>query len=581
MSSENVDVVVIGSGLGGLSAAAYAAAAGKRVMLLERYSTLGGSSHVYRRFGKYEFDCGVHYIGDCGPEGNVPTLLRSLGLEGRVEFEPLDADGFDRIIAPDFELKVPVGWEAYEASLHAAFPKEAKAIRRYVRLMRLAAASQDRVWSPASASGQRKAVTGAGRAAPWMMAPLATMMVACGLSPRAVLVLSVECGAQATTSMTLPVAAGALYLQNFVQNAAYYPRGGGQMFSAAFADVIRAHGGAIRTNAEVRRIVIEGGTAVGVELVDGEIIRSGSVISDADVLRTYDELVGAEHLPRRTRLNMKRMVMSRPLINGFFGVEIDIQSTPNANYFAIPTWDDAKSFPATISMVHDLSSRSQRGRDGLEWAEQFSARQPMFVQCSTRRDPNNLRSAPAGHAAIEVQTIVPSSPALWGYEGQDPRTGEYRNGAQYRAIKEIVTEGMLDRLDQVYPGASANVKLTELGTPATQTRFTATSAGAAFGLDTRSSQFGIMRPGPRTPIKGLFLAGTSTPWGSGTEGSMISGVFAASEMTGRDLATAVFKNREVLVDPSILPARGADFDPLSTTRRLGGKPSPVFDETEA
>jgi all-trans-retinol 13,14-reductase len=111
------DSIVIGSGLGGSSAAAHLAAVGQRVLLLERYSVLGGSSHVFRRQGKWEFDCGVHYIGDCGPDGQVPTLMRGLGLDDRISWLPLDADGFDTVRGPDLEFRA---WPADFDALRSA-----------------------------------------------------------------------------------------------------------------------------------------------------------------------------------------------------------------------------------------------------------------------------------------------------------------------------------------------------------------------------------------------------------------------------------------------------------------------------
>lgn len=102
------DAVVIGSGIGGLTAAAYLAAAGKRTLVLEAADRLGGCTHVFRR-KQFEFEVGVHYLGDCGPSGVIPTILRGVGLEDRIDFLPMDSEGFDTIVAPGVSVQVPKG----------------------------------------------------------------------------------------------------------------------------------------------------------------------------------------------------------------------------------------------------------------------------------------------------------------------------------------------------------------------------------------------------------------------------------------------------------------------------------------
>ncbi|WP_146099130.1 hypothetical protein [Nocardia nova] len=97
-------------------------------------------------------------------------------------------------------------------------------------------------------------------------------------------------------------------------------------------------------------------------------------------------------------------------------------------------------------------------------------------------------SAPQGHATIEVQTITPSNPRLWGFEGCDVAAGEYRTGKRYNEIKKIIVDGMLKRMEQAYPGSSSHVRVAELASPATQTRFVGNSSGAPFGLSLRLDQ---------------------------------------------------------------------------------------------
>lgn len=571
MSSRTFDAVVIGSGLGGMSAGAYLAAAGKRVAILERHSVIGGSSLVFRRRGQWEFDAGVHYIGDCAPGGQIPTLLRGLGLDKHIEFLPLDREGFDTITGPDLQLRVPFGWDAYLDNLLAAFPGEEKALRRYVSVMRaIGAALDDRGRGIATPGQFGSALRKSGISAPWMMAPLASLLAACGLRPPTILALSVQCGVVASTPMSATVGTMAGFLQNYVAKGAYYPRGGGQTLSAAFGEVICSHGGVVRSNAQVARILIEGGKATGVVLTSGETIRADTVVSNADIIRTYRDLVGTEHLSPATRARMHSWRMSLPLINGCFGVELDVAAMPNTNYFAIPTWDDAATLPSLLRMNHTLFRRRRTAADRDEWARNFATRQPMFVQCSTRRDPTNRFSAPDGHASIEVQTIVPPSPSLWGVGGypiSDIESGDYRESQPYREMKEAVMAGMRARLEQAYPGASSRIRFNELGTPATQTRYTAATAGNAFGLEPNAIQTGPLRPAVRTPIDGLFIAGTSTAYGPATEGSMISGLQAAAAITGRDLLAEI-RAGGVIADRARLRAWDSEIDPLAVQREL-------------
>lgn len=567
VSSTHWDAIVVGAGLGGLSAAAYLAAAGQKVLLLERYTTLGGSSHVFRRRGAWEFDCGVHYVAECGPGGLVDQIFRGLGVDDRVRWLPMDPDGFDRIVAPGFELATPVGWDAYLDNLLEAFPDEQRAIRRFHSIMRRIGESGGRR-DLGSAGGLARWAGRAGWAAPFMLLPHAATLVACGLSPRATLALSVQCGALASTPDVLPTAAMAAFLQDYVGTGSFYPKGGGQVLAAAFAEVVTSHGGSIRTHCEVTQILVEDGRVTGVQLADGEHLAASAVVSDADVIKTYTELVGVQHLPVRLRRRIARWKMSQPLINGFFGVDLDLTDRPNSNYFAIPSWDDATSLRALARMGSEVG-RGHGHADGAEWARDMADRQPMFVQSSSRRDPSYAQAAPPGHSTIEVQTITPSLPALWGHDGFDVASGEYRESAAYTEIKKIVLDGMLERMEQAFPGAASHVVLSELGTPATQTRFVNNTGGAPFGLQTRATQIGPLRPTSRAPIDGLYLAGTSTAWGPGTVGAMYSGVLAAAAVTGRDLVSEI-RAGAVVADAAALRPWPDDFDPLDATRGLRG-----------
>lgn len=564
-ASGSWDAIVIGAGLGGLSSTAFLAAAGKRTLLLERYTALGGSSHVFRRQGRWEFDCGVHYVGHCGRGDAIDLLMRALGLNDRIEWLPLDSQAIDRIIGPGVDIAVPHGWDGYLANILDQFPEERKAITRWHSGLRRLGASVDRFRTQAGTAGWAGTARRAGLSTSYGLMPYAGYMAACGLSSKLMLTLSVQAGALGALPVDIPTVVMAALLQDFVGTGAYYPKGGGQMLSAGFAEVVRANGGSIRTGAEVDRILIEGGKVAGVRLADGELIRAPHVVSDADVIKTFRDLVGTENLPRRLRAQIGMWKMSRPVINGFFGVEYDISQSENSNFFAIPSWEIARSTPVLLSATRKFGGGGFS--DGGDWARFVAEHQPMFVQSSSRRDPANDHSAPPGHASIEVQTLSTYNPKLWGYRGLGVESGEYRGSDRYSEIKKIIIDGMLERMEQAYPGSSHNVKLAELGTPATQARFVGNTAGAPMGLKQSFTQFGPNRPGPRTAIPGLYIAGTSSAFGPGTVGSMISGLHAASAATGRDLVGEVEAGK-VLVTSDTLDPWTEDFDPLKATRAL-------------
>jgi all-trans-retinol 13,14-reductase len=552
MSERKWDAIVIGSGLGGLTTAAYLTSNGLRTLVLEQYDVVGGSSHVFRRKRAFEFDVGVHYLGDCGPEGLMPRILRGVGLDGRIEFLPMDPEGFDTLFFPDLTFRVRRGWDNYEQDLVAAFPAEERGLRRCVSTLRKLA-SQAMAGGPPR--GLRQLLVTPLRAPTlvrWSTRTLGDLFDACGLSERARAVLAAESGTYGAPPSRVSVLMHAVLIDHYLRDGGYYPKGGGQVFAAHLLDVVRSHGGDVRTQARVEKILIDDGRAAGVRLSDGEELRAPAVISNADIKRTYLDLVGAERLQSRTVSRLSRMRMSLPLFCVYLGLDIDLRERmPNTNYYLFPSWD-------TESFYRDC----YEGR--------FPQRPPVYLTAASVKDPETEALAPPGCSSVQLMAIAPAQHSHWGVEEGPPVGRGYSRNPAYRAVKRELSERMIDGAAQLIPDIREHIVWQEAATPITHERYTLATGGTSYGLEHSPNQWGLRRPRPTTEIDGLFLAGASTFYAHGVLGVMLGGVACAGAVLGRDLRTELAAGA-VFADPERLSAGGPDWDPLEACRRLSQK----------
>lgn len=529
-NSETFDAVVVGSGIGGITAAAYLAAGGRRTLVLEAYDVIGGSTHVFRRAGKWEFDVGTHYLGDCGPDGVMPTILRGVGVDKSVTFTRLDDDGFDVIVLPDREIKVPLGWDNFRASLAEAFPGEEKAINHVTGVLEKLGRSLDHVTTPRNLATQAKYFAVAGLTATWAMRPLSHLLESVPMSSGLKAALGVHYGTYSSPPTRTPITVHALMMHMFLTTGAWFPNGGGQVFSARLGEVVLANGGEIRTRTAVARILVEDGQVQGVELADGTRVLAPIVVSNADIKATYTKLIDAKHLKKRTLRRISKYRMSQPFFNTYLGLDVDLRETrPVSNYFSLPTDEDV------VSLYRDLSqNRFNRPLD--ERLDEAMKRLPAFIHLASVKDPDNTRLSPAGCSTVQVMTMIPAEPEFWGLT-EWPAEGDtsYGEDPDYLRIKERVTDIMIQRLVDAIPEAEGHVVWREAATPFTQYRYTGSSDGTPYGLEMSINQFGPFRPGVGTEIDGLFLCGASYSWGSTIAGAMLSGLHAAGEILGRDL----------------------------------------------
>jgi phytoene dehydrogenase-like protein len=348
----------------------------------------------------------------------------------------------------------------------------------------------------------------------------------------------------------------AMMLEHYIGRGAFYPKGGGQMIPALLVNVIQTHGGMVRTQARVERILLRKGRVEGVRLVGGETITAPVVVSNLDLRLTYLELIGEEHVSRRLVRRIKRNRQTLPIFNVYLGLDIDLnERVPNQNLWWNPKIDQDDLYRVFSTTLPD---------------------EPAFYMVSgSLKDPENPHMAPPGHSSAEVMTFVPHEYRNWNLETGPLRGGgsRYSKVPEYRAVKDAFTDRMIESVARRVPELADikdHIVWKEASTPLTDERYTL--CHAPYGMEMSTDQMGPRRPLPTTSIKGLFLTGKDTVFCHGITGTMFGGIGTAGAILGRPDLLREVRNGATFGVPEKITAGGADWDPLFASRRLAQKP---------
>jgi prolycopene isomerase len=494
------DVIVIGSGIGGLVTATQLAAKGAKVLVLERYLIPGGSSGYFERQG-YRFDVGASMIFGFGTQGTTNLLTRALRtVHTEIETIP-DPVQIHYHLPHNLNLQVHRDYEKFLQELIICFPHEAQGIRKFygecwhvfnaLNSMELLSLEEPR-YLARTFFQHPFACLGLAKYLPQNAGDIARRYIH---DPQLLKFIDMECYCWSVVpAECTPMINAGMVFSDRHYGGINYPKGGVGQIAIKLAEGLEKAGSQICYKARVTEIVIKNGKAVGVRLASGETLNARKVISNATRWDTFGKLIPPEQMPASERRWRDRYRKSPSFLSVHLGVKADCIPVGSAcHHILLEDWNTMEKPEGTL-----------------------------FVSIPTLLDPD---LAPDDHHIIH--TFTPSWIDDW--QGLSPQA--------YQDKKEAAAERLIQRLESLFPGLDAHIDYQEVGTARTHRRFLGRDDGTYGPIPSRKLLGLLGMPFNRTAIPGLYCVGDSTFPGQGLNAVAFSG-FACAHRVAVDLGLA-------------------------------------------
>lgn len=483
--------IVIGSGISGLSAAIVLAKHGRRPVVLEAHNVPGGCMQMFQRRGPdgrlVRFDTGVHYVGSLYPGQIMWRLFRYLGVD--VPTAPLDRECFDRISFPGSEFGVPVGWDNVAAALKRACPDEVEAIDTYVaKMQQVERALNWHVLDPEAEGAYDRDL---------FETSLQSLLNELGVSPKLRSLICAQSSLYAVAAPNVPLAIHAAVVGSAVEGP-HYVVGGGDAITKPLVARLRKLGGELRTRTPVKRVVVKGEAAAGVELASGEIIEAGEVIV-ATHPRAALQLIPEDSYRAvlRERMSNAEECIGAFVVYGTIVQSADLTGVTGRNHYLLRD-DDPDCF----------------------YDPQLDGPADAIV---------NLPPAVSG--GPQLFSAMGSARYEWFKKWCDTET--LRRAPDYKALKDRLTANIVAMIEQRIPQLAGKLDVVDASTPLTMRDYVGYPHGGIYGLQPAMNSQGRNGIRRRTRYRGLYLtgAGTGTP---GILGACVTGFAVAGAILGTD-----------------------------------------------
>jgi all-trans-retinol 13,14-reductase len=474
------DIIVVGSGIGGLTCGALLSKRGYKVLLFEQHSQIGGYCSSFKRNG-FVFNTGVEDVSGLWEKGPITYLLKELELEK----EELFIKNTTSYIFKGRELKAE-NLKEFIKLLSEMFPEEKENIFTFFEEAKKAyeeCYKDTEVYgTPLPAElivkvfGERKFLDYP-KEHPhfydWMNKTykqkldehfknedLKTLLCA----------LMGYLGTKPEKTLASKALGGCL---SYFLYGGYFPKGGAQKFAESLKEIIERHDGKVLLKHKVDKILIEKKEVRGVKVAN-KVFKSSVVIANANAKTTFLELVGIENLNKDFVEYIKGLKMSPSCSMVFLGLDMNLSNYPTL----------IKNLDEDYDIVINSNADSSL--------------------------------APKDKASLTILT------------GANYRDFPKRGTEEYLKKKSKLSEILIQKAEKVIPDLSKKIIVQDAATPKTLERYTFMPEGALYSFD---QSIGSKRPYFKTLIKGLYLASASTFPGGGVEAVVISGIICANDIS--------------------------------------------------
>jgi len=514
---EHYDVIMIGSGIGCLSAAAILSKEGKKVLVLERHYTAGGFTHVFKRRG-YEWDVGIHYIGEVQRKNSAIRLLFDYITNSNLKWADM-GPVYDRIIIGKKKYDFVKGVKNFKNKLVEYFPDEESSIKNYIDLIFSSNKATSKFYMSKVLPNFIDVIIGRFMRKDYLKYSNQTtyeVLSKITKNDELLKVLTAQYGDYGLPPKQSSFVMHASVVKHYFDGGSF-PIGGSSKILETIDPVIENSSGTILVNAEVQEIIVKNNTATGVIMNDGKEFYAKTIISGTGVFNTYEKLI-PEKVNQQHKLNSKLNKINPSVSHGC--LYIGLNGSP----------EDLNLPKNNLWIYPDKGSHDQCVD---EYLNDIDAPFPLvYISFPSSKDPSWNKRYP-GKSTIDVITLLPYE-VFSKWEG----TRWMNRGGEYDNLKEKIAQRLLNCLFLQLPNLKDKVDHYELSSPLTTQNFVNYKKGELYGIDHNPGRFNQTFLKPKTQIKNFFLTGQDIVT-AGVGGALFSGLLTASAVTGKNLLNRI------------------------------------------